>query len=250
MTDNDTPRDAERLRLWAQGLRPLEAAAWLLTHALGGRLLTSPWVRETPAGLLRIDPDAAASESGHLSGGERRVLAIVTSLVSDSHPVDLGDAITGIDPATVRHVLRALGHAAGIGLAYGAIAPAATAHDDETAQVEAYVGSLDDVLDEIAEDVTWLATMTDMTTDELTQMIRLRVSATATQDDEVTESTESAPAASTDGDEAELEALEDELNPAFESLVGTLLMYKKATGMSTNQLTDMIYDRLRSEEGV
>lgn len=118
MTNHITPSDdasrAERLRAWAEGLRPLESAAWLLTHALRGSLLTGPWVRETPARLLYIDPDVAVSEGGYLSGGERRVLAIVTSLVSDSHPVDLGDAITGVDPSTAEQILAALTHAAGV----------------------------------------------------------------------------------------------------------------------------------------
>lgn len=40
----------------------------------------------------------AVAEGVHLSGGERRVLAIAASLAVSNRPVDLGDAITGLDP--------------------------------------------------------------------------------------------------------------------------------------------------------
>lgn len=191
MTDNDAHSPAERLRLWAQGLRPLEAAAWLLTHALGGRLLTSPWVRETPAGLLRIDPNAAASESGHLSGGERRVLAIVTSLVSDSHPVDLGDAISGVDPTTAQLILTALGHAAGLLDATTGSAPAASVN---------------------------------------AAMRELEATLRATQDDVRTES--------------EQEALDHELDEVLGPLIDRLQMYRLASGITAETITEIIHDRL------
>ena len=191
MSDNHDHSPAERLRLWAQGLRPLEAAAWLLTHALGGRLLTGPWARETPAGLLRIDPDAAASESGHLSGGERRVLAIVTSLVSDRHPVDLGDAITGIDPTTAQLILTALGHAAGLLDALTGSAPAAPVN---------------------------------------VAMHELEATLRATQDDVPTES--------------EQEALDHELDEVLVPLIDRLQMYRLASGITADTITEIIHDRL------
>src|SRR5699024_2136497 len=106
-------RRADALRRWARGDRALEAAVALLIKSLDGRLLDGPWVR--PVGSRRwFDPACAYAESGALSGGERRVLAVATSLASPDHPVDLGDAITGMDPATVWVALRALAHAGGV----------------------------------------------------------------------------------------------------------------------------------------
>lgn len=143
-----TPHDlspAERLLLWAEGMRPLEAAAILLIRALDGRLLTGPWVRETPAGLLRFDADAAAAESGYLSGGERRILAIVASLVSEAHPVDLGDAIAGLDADTAHGVLIVLSHAAG--LPDGTVSSAPAPSDDQALrEVEAALAATPDVI--------------------------------------------------------------------------------------------------------
>lgn len=104
---------AGALRRWARGDLALEAAVELLTTTLGGRLLDGPWIRQDGTGGFWFDPDVAAAEAGVLSSGERRVLEIATSLVSPEHPVDLGDAITGLDPHVLDAVLRALGHAGG-----------------------------------------------------------------------------------------------------------------------------------------
>lgn len=108
-----TTSTAAGLRHWAAGVLPLEAAVELLIGALGGRLLDGPWVRQGAAHAAWLDPEIAAIEGGVLSGGERRVLAIVTSLASSDHPVDLGDAITGLDPHALRLVLQAVSHAGG-----------------------------------------------------------------------------------------------------------------------------------------
>lgn len=97
------------LRAWTGGDLALEAAVELLTTALDGRLLTGPWVRDG----LWFDADTAATESGALSGGERRVLAIATSLTSADHPVGLGNAITGLDPDALDAALEALALAGG-----------------------------------------------------------------------------------------------------------------------------------------
>lgn len=104
---------ADTLRSWARGLRTLEAAVELLINALGGRLLHGPWIRQGDSGCW-FDAEVAAAESGYLSGGERRVLAVAMSLASSDHPVDLGDAVTGIDLDTLDLVLIALAHAGGI----------------------------------------------------------------------------------------------------------------------------------------
>lgn len=103
----------DSLRTWARGDLALEAAVELLATALGGRLLYGPWIRQNGTGGVWFAPDVAAAEVGVLSGGERRVLELATSLTSDDHPVDLGDAITGLDPHVLDAVLRALGHAGG-----------------------------------------------------------------------------------------------------------------------------------------
>lgn len=104
---------AEALRAWARGLLPLEAAVELLAGAVGGRLLHGPWIRRDEHGRHWFDPDVAAAEGGYLSGGERRVLAIAASLASAEHPVELNDAVTGIDRQALRCVLQALAHAGG-----------------------------------------------------------------------------------------------------------------------------------------
>lgn len=112
MFDDIQTTTAEDLRAWARGLLPLEAAVELLVTAVDGRLLTGPWVRRDD-GTCWFDPDIAAAECGALSGGERRLLAIAASLASSAHPVDLGDAITGLDPDALAAVLDALAHAGG-----------------------------------------------------------------------------------------------------------------------------------------
>lgn len=103
----------EALRSWAQGDLALAASIELLGTAQDGRLLGGPWVRQVEADRLCFDADTAAAESGALSGGERRVLAIAASLASSDHPVALGDAITGLDPDAFDAVLDALALAGG-----------------------------------------------------------------------------------------------------------------------------------------
>ncbi|MFB2573025.1 hypothetical protein [Micrococcus sp. IITD107] len=104
---------ADALRAWARGDLALEAAVGLLISALGGRLLHGLWVCRDEHGRLWFDPDVAAAEGGYLSGGERRVLAIASSLASTGHPVDLNDAVTSLDGQALRCVLKALAHAGG-----------------------------------------------------------------------------------------------------------------------------------------
>ncbi|WP_129656307.1 hypothetical protein [Rothia halotolerans] len=110
----DVDHRARALRAWARGLLPLEAAVELLITALDGRLLDGPWIRKDEQGRVWFDPDVAAAEDGHLSGGERRILAVATSLAGEEHPVDLGDAITGLDHDELRLVLWAAAHAGGL----------------------------------------------------------------------------------------------------------------------------------------
>lgn len=104
---------AAGLRTWARGRLPLEAAVGLLATACGGRLLRGPWSRADDQGQLWFDAERAVAEGDYLSGGERRVLAIVTSLASDDHPIILSDAICGLDVDALDAVLVALAHAGG-----------------------------------------------------------------------------------------------------------------------------------------
>lgn len=98
---------------WASGDLALEAAVHLLGTAHHGRLLAGPWVRRGSSGEHWFDADLAVAEGAYLSGGERRVLLLAASLASEAHPVDLGAAITGVDPDALQHVLEALAHAGG-----------------------------------------------------------------------------------------------------------------------------------------
>ncbi|WP_353712321.1 hypothetical protein [Arthrobacter sp. K5] len=106
-------RRAAGLRHWADGVPAQLAAVELLVSFGAGRLVDGPWVRPGGFGSFWFDPDVAAEEGGHLSGGERRVQAIASSLASAVHPVDLSDAATGLDPDALRFVLHALACAGG-----------------------------------------------------------------------------------------------------------------------------------------
>lgn len=115
MPDQNT---ADALRQWARGDLGLEAAVELLVTACGDALLDGPWIRHEDQLRPWFDPDLAEAEAGHLSGGQRRVLAIATSLASRNHPVDLGDAVTGIDPRALQCVMSALTHAGGLAVSF------------------------------------------------------------------------------------------------------------------------------------
>ena len=132
MTTNTNPRIAG-LRAWAD--TSLERAAIeLLMGFNSGHLVDGPWIRRGAPGLFWFDPDTAAEESGHLSGGERRVLAAAISLVSPTRPVDLGDVMTGIDPSAFALVIQAMGQAYGLVSEAG---PAGSVAEVNTAEKEA-----------------------------------------------------------------------------------------------------------------
>ena len=105
---------SEALRQWAEGSTTMQAAVELLSTALNGRLLHGPWVRTGGSHGYWFDTLCADEESGYLSGGERRVLAVACSLMDSELPVDLSDAIPGLDPATFTAVVQALGVAYGL----------------------------------------------------------------------------------------------------------------------------------------
>lgn len=111
--DNLEEQVAAELRTWARGLLPIEAAIELLATSCSGRLLTGPWTRVDDRGRLWFDAERAVAEGDYLSGGERRVLAIATSLASDDHSINLSDTISGLDGDALDAVLAALAHAGG-----------------------------------------------------------------------------------------------------------------------------------------
>lgn len=107
---------ATGLRLWARGSYAEEAAVELLVRAFDGRFCRdgAPWVRPTGRpGWYSLDPDAIHTFSGGLSGGERRLLAVVAALAGDRPLDDLGGILAGVDRAHLALILAALAHAGG-----------------------------------------------------------------------------------------------------------------------------------------
>jgi hypothetical protein len=117
MTPHDIDLDVVAgLRAWARGLYGTEAAVELLVRFQGGRFARPGhlWIMPDPGeGWYWLEPDHLIGPTVVcLSGGERRLLAIVASLTGGA-PVDLGDALAGLDRDTVTLVLAAVAHASG-----------------------------------------------------------------------------------------------------------------------------------------
>lgn len=113
---------AQDLREWAKGIYTIEAAVELLIRFQSGRFVAEgePWIvvpREERRGNMRsgywLDVDQLTVETtAALSGGERRVLALAASLAGGA-PIDLSDAVSGLDRETLDLVLAAIAHAGG-----------------------------------------------------------------------------------------------------------------------------------------
>lgn len=104
------------LRTWARGGYAAEAAVELLVRAMDGRFASPewPWVRSNPiSGWYWIDGDAIVGGSGRLSGGERRMLAVVAALVGGPPLTDVADVLAGLDRDNLALVLAAFAHAGG-----------------------------------------------------------------------------------------------------------------------------------------
>jgi hypothetical protein len=116
---------ASALRACAAGIYPLEAGVALLIA--NGTFLhrddfTSRFVTvatsisdgTTPMAAIDWDAAIAALQAGELpcSGGERRVLELSSSL-SGGTPVDLRDAVTGLDDGNITRLVTAILHASG-----------------------------------------------------------------------------------------------------------------------------------------
>lgn len=119
--DSDTAQD---LRDWARGIYTIEAAVELLVRFQGGRFARpgEPWIvapREERRGNMQsrhwLDVNqltAEATADAALSGGERRILTVAASLAGGS-PIDLADAVSGLDRENLDLVLAAIAHAGG-----------------------------------------------------------------------------------------------------------------------------------------
>jgi hypothetical protein len=110
---------ATALRACAAGLYPLEAGVGLLIA--NGTFLhrtdfTSRFIIHGTTSMAAVDWDAAtaALTAGELpcSGGEQRIFKLAASLAAGI-PVDLSDAITGIDQQNVQRLVTAIRHASG-----------------------------------------------------------------------------------------------------------------------------------------
>jgi hypothetical protein len=123
MTTDDL---AAALRAGAAGLYPHEAGIALLTdsgaflhHAdFRSRLIEHGISASDSPAIAAVDWDAAvaALHAGHIpcSGGERRILMLSASLAGGI-PVDLRDAVTGLDDRNTRLLVTAISHASGKG---------------------------------------------------------------------------------------------------------------------------------------
>jgi hypothetical protein len=110
------------LRVCATGLYPLEAGTALLISNetfLHRDDFTSRFIRHGTSGgvpMAAVDRGAAAAAlaTGDLpcSGGERRLLLLSASL-ADGIPVDMRDAVTGLDDHNISRLITAIRHASG-----------------------------------------------------------------------------------------------------------------------------------------
>ena len=110
------------LHACAAGLYPLEAGVALLIAEgtflrrddFTGRFIEHGTSSRTAMAAIDWDAAVTALNAGGLpcSGGERRLLLLSASLAAGV-PVDLRDAVTGLDDRNTRHLLTAIRHAAG-----------------------------------------------------------------------------------------------------------------------------------------
>jgi hypothetical protein len=103
------------LRAWARGLYATEAAVELLVRAHGGRLVEAgqPWIGTDDSRWVWLEPyQLTGRATAGLSGGERRLLAVVASLAG-GRPIDLSDILTGLDRDAAALVCAAVADASG-----------------------------------------------------------------------------------------------------------------------------------------
>lgn len=105
----------ERLRQWAAGMYPSEAAVEVLLRFQHGRFASreNPWIADRDGGGVWLDVDQLTPENtGALSGGEQRILRLVASLLGGA-PVNLYEDLPGLDRETLDLMLAAIAHTAG-----------------------------------------------------------------------------------------------------------------------------------------
>lgn len=104
------------LRAWAAGSYPVEAGVELLVRSCRGRFTDPGWPWILPGsheGSWFLDASVIPECSIGLSGGERRVLAVVAALVDDVPIHDLPDVLAGVDREHLGLILAAFAHAGG-----------------------------------------------------------------------------------------------------------------------------------------
>lgn len=102
------------LRRWAKGIYPLEAGVELLGGAFGGRFTGSgyPWIQPLGDSYYLAADQITEDAIGAYSGGEQRVLRITAALLGGA-PVNLHEALPGLDREHAELVGAAVAHAAG-----------------------------------------------------------------------------------------------------------------------------------------
>ena len=126
MTTPNPRQLSDALRVGARGLYPLEAGTSLLidcgswlhrTDFTSRFVITGPSISDGGTLLASIEWEAAvtALHAGELpaSGGERRMLLLASS-IADGTPVNLNDALPGIDRRNASLVVSAAAYAAGL----------------------------------------------------------------------------------------------------------------------------------------
>ena len=113
---------AAALNTCAASLYPLEAGVALLIAEgtflrrddFTARFIEHGTISRTAMAAIDWDAAIAALRAGELpcSGGERRVLELSSSL-SGGIPVDLRDAVTGLDDRNIQRLVTAILHASG-----------------------------------------------------------------------------------------------------------------------------------------
>ena len=117
------PGLADAARAGAAGLYSLEAACdlvistgWLHRDDFTRFIITGTSLTDGVTELAHIDWQAAiiSRDTGHLpcSSGENRILRLAASIAAGI-PVDLNDALSGLDQASITLVVRAVRHANG-----------------------------------------------------------------------------------------------------------------------------------------
>jgi hypothetical protein len=89
----------------------IEAAVELLIRHQKAVYEGAPWIRRE-GDRAWLDEETLRYESGAWSGGERRIADIALSLLGDE-PVNLSDALPGLDRRSLELVLAAVSHAGG-----------------------------------------------------------------------------------------------------------------------------------------